>query len=326
MKNILKTKELGIGAILLLVCIIITLINPVFLTADNLADVLKANAVLGILAVGMTLIIITGGIDVSVAAVTSAVAVAIGHLMLYLPDHPVSLVVVFAAAVFAGTLLGMINGFFIVKFSIPPIVVTLGTLSIISGALLFITNGNYMSGANFPEVFTAFSKYEIFGISILIYILLFFSLITWGILKYTVIGRSIYAFGGNSVSAVRVGISMKKVQYFIYGYMGFLAGIAAVTQTAYIRAVDPNGLLGFELTVIAAVVIGGASILGGNGSIAGTLLGTLLLGVMQNGLILARVDSYWQNLVTGTVIILAVSYDHLQKKRIDAQTAQIEVK
>ncbi|WP_096189953.1 ABC transporter permease [Evansella halocellulosilytica] len=326
MKNLLKSKETGIAAIILIVCITITIINPVFLTVDNIMDVIKANTVLGILALGVTLIIITGGIDVSVAAVTSAVAVSIGYLMTHLPNHPISLLIVFIVAAVIGVALGSLNGFFVAKYNIPPIVVTLGTMSIISGMVLFITNGNYMSGANFPDVFTNFSRFTIFGVSILIYMLIFFAILTWVILKYTVIGRSIYAFGGNKVSAVRVGINVKKVQYFIYGYMGFLAGMAAIAQTAYIRAVDPNGLIGFELTVIAAVVIGGASILGGNGSIIGTLLGTLLLGVMQNGLILASVASYWQNVVTGAIILIAVSYDHIQKRRLDSTLTQIEVK
>lgn len=326
MKNLLKSKETGIAAIILIVCITITIINPVFLTVDNIMDVIKANTVLGILALGVTLIIITGGIDVSVAAVTSAVAVSIGYLMTHLPNHPMSLLIVFIVAAVIGVALGSLNGFFVAKYNIPPIVVTLGTMSIISGMVLFITNGNYMSGANFPDVFTNFSRFTIFGVSILIYMLIFFAILTWVILKYTVIGRSIYAFGGNKVSAVRVGINVKKVQYFIYGYMGFLAGMAAIAQTAYIRAVDPNGLIGFELTVIAAVVIGGASILGGNGSIIGTLLGTLLLGVMQNGLILASVASYWQNVVTGAIILIAVSYDHIQKRRLDSTLTQIEVK
>lgn len=326
MKNLLKSKETGIAAIILIVCITITIINPVFLTVDNIMDVIKANTVLGILALGVTLIIITGGIDVSVAAVTSAVAVSIGYLMTHLPNHPMSLLIVFIVAAVIGVALGSLNGFFVAKYNIPPIVVTLGTMSIISGMVLFITNGNYMSGANFPDVFTNFSRFTIFGVSILIYMLIFFAILTWIILKYTVIGRSIYAFGGNKVSAVRVGINVKKVQYFIYGYMGFLAGMAAIAQTAYIRAVDPNGLIGFELTVIAAVVIGGASILGGNGSIIGTLLGTLLLGVMQNGLILASVASYWQNVVTGAIILIAVSYDHIQKRRLDSTLTQIEVK
>lgn len=325
MKKLLQSKQMGIAAILLLLCVILSLKNPVFLTLDNLADILKGNAVLAILAIGMTLVIITGGIDVSVAAVTSAVAVIVGHLMMGLPDHPASLLLLFAAAPLCGILLGMINGFLVAKVNIPPIVVTLGTMSIINGLILFLTNGVYINSTHFPKIFLDFSNFKLFGFSILIYIMLAIAVFTWVILQHTAVGRAVYAVGGNPVSAIRVGIDMQRIQLFVYGYMGCLAGIAAVAQTAYTKAVDPNGLLGFELTVIAAVVIGGANIMGGSGSVAGTLLGAILLGVMQNGLILLHIDTFWQKVVVGLIILFAVSYDHLQRKRAESQLSKIEV-
>jgi simple sugar transport system permease protein len=135
----------------------------------------------------------------------------------------------------------------------------------------------------------------------------------------------VFAIGGNPVSAVRAGINLERTQLFVYGYMGFLAGIAAIGQMAYTKAVDPNGMLGFELTVISAVVIGGANILGGNGSVWGTLLGVILLGVMQNGLILSHIDTYWQKVIVGLVILIAVSYDFLQRKRAESKLLKVEV-
>ncbi len=325
MDRILKSKETGIAAILIVLSAVISMINPVFFTFDNLMDVLKGNAVLGILAVGMTLVIITGGIDVSVAAVTSAVAVMMGHLMVHLPDNPLSLLMIFLAAPLCGVLLGAINGFLVAKIEIPPIVVTLGTMSIINGSILFLTNGVYMNSTHFPKIFMKFADLKWFGVSILIYILFATAILTWFILKHTVIGRSIYAVGGNRISAIRVGIHLDRVQIFVYGYMGFLAGIAAIVQTAYTKAVDPNGLLGYELTVIAAVVIGGANILGGSGSVLGTLLGAILLGVMQNGLILLNIDTFWQKVVVGLVILSAVSFNHIRRKRAEQKLAKVEV-
>lgn len=160
--------------------------------------------------------------------------------------------------------------------------------------------------------------------SILIIIFLLTVLITWFVMKYLAIGRSILSFGGNPVSAMRVGINLTKVQIFVYTYMGFLAGIAAIVQTAYAK-VDPNGFAGFELTVIAAVVLGGANILGGSGSMLGSFLGVLLLGIMQNGLILAKINTFWQEIIVGAIILLAVSYDMIKRKREERNLSKVEV-
>jgi simple sugar transport system permease protein len=325
MKKLFKSKEVGIGLILLILCVGLSIASPVFLTVDNILDILKGNAVLGILAIGMTLIIITGGIDVSVAAVTAAVTVVIGKLMLVLPFGSMNVLLLFIAAPLFGILLGLINGVLVAKTQIPPIVATLGTMSIFAGATLYVTNGEYMNSSDFPQAFITFAQMKPFGVSILIYVFLATALLTWFILKYMAIGRAILAIGGNQVSAVRVGINLQSVQMFVYAYMGFLAGIAAIVQTAYTKGVDPNGFHGFELTVIAAVVIGGANILGGYGSILGTVLGVLLLGVMQNGLILAHVGTFWQNIVVGSIILLAVSYDVIKRKREEMNLSKVEI-
>ncbi|MDB4866726.1 MAG: Branched-chain amino acid transport system / permease component family protein, partial [Cohnella sp.] len=228
-------------------------------------------------------------------------------------------------SILSGLIIGLINGLLIAKIKIPPIVATLGTMSIINGSILYLTNGVYMNTSNFPKAFVKFSDFKIAGISILIYLIVIVTLLTWYIMKYTMIGRAVFAIGGNPVSAVRAGINLERTQLFVYGYMGFLAGIAAIGQMAYTKAVDPNGMLGFELTVISAVVIGGANILGGNGSVWGTLLGVILLGVMQNGLILSHIDTYWQKVIVGLVILIAVSYDFLQRKRAESKLLKVEV-
>ena len=325
MKNFLKSKEMSIVGVVLLLCITLAFVSPVFLTADNLLDVLKANSVIGILAVGMTLIIITGGIDVSVAAVTSAVCVITVKLMMIMPDHFISLLLAFLVAPLLGILLGALNGVLVSKIKIPAIVVTLGMMSIINGLVLYITNGVYLNSSNFPQIFISFANIKIFGVSIIILIFAAVAFLTWYILKYTLIGREVLAIGGNKESAVRVGINFDKVQIFVFSYMGFLAGIAAIAQTAYTKSVDPNGMLGLELMVIAAVVLGGANIMGGRGTILGTVLGVLLLGIIQNGLILAQIDPFWQKVFTGIIILLAVSFDQLQYKRSQNKLAKIEV-
>jgi simple sugar transport system permease protein len=324
-RSVLKSKEMGILAVLVVLCLLLSLKTSAFLTLDNIQDIFKGNTVLAILAMGMTLVIITGGIDVSVAAVTSAAMVITGHSMKLLPDSPVAIVAAFGIAIASGLLLGLLNGLLISKIRIPPIVATLGTMSVINGSILYFTNGVYLNNSNFPAVFIRFSDYKIAGISILIYIIAIVTIFTWYVMKYMTIGRAVFAIGGNAVSAVRAGINLERTQLFVYGYMGFLAGIAAMTQLAYTKAVDPNGMLGFELTVISAVVIGGANILGGNGSVWGTLLGVVLLGVMQNGLILSHIDTYWQKVIVGLVILTAVSYDFLQRKRTESKLLKVEV-
>ncbi|QTN00525.1 ABC transporter permease [Sediminibacillus dalangtanensis] len=325
MKELLKQKEISILAIILLIGAVLSFVSPVFLTIGNFLDIIEGNVVLGILAIGMTLIIITSDIDVSVAAVTTAVAVSIGYLFTYLPDSWISVLLLFLIAPVIGLVMGLVNGLLVSIIEIPAIVVTLGTLNIIAGIVLYITNGNYINSTSFPKSFMVFANYELLAIPILIYLLAIVAIGTWYILKHTLIGRSVLAIGGNTQSSVRVGIDYKKVKLFVFAYMGVLAGIAAIAQTAYTKAVDPNGMLGLELTVIAAVVLGGANIHGGRGSVHGTLLGVLLLAIMQNGMILARIDTYWQNVVTGAIIVIAVSYDHISYKRSQDKLAKIEV-
>jgi simple sugar transport system permease protein len=325
MKSILKSKEMSIIAIIVVLSIALTSISRAFLTYNNILDILKGNSVLGILAVGMTLVIITGGIDVSVAAVTTSSIVITGKLLVFLPDNPISIVLMFLIAIAVGVILGALNGFLVSKIQIPAIVVTLGTMSMINGIILYITNGEYLNSSSFPSIFTKFANFNIGGVSILIIIFAIVAIFTWYLLKYTVIGREVLAVGGNKESSIRAGINFDKVQIFVYAYMGLLAGVAAVSQLSYTKAVDPNGLIGFEMQVIAAVVLGGANIMGGRGTIFGTFLGVLLLGIMQNGLILAHIDVFWQQVVVGSIILIAVIYDQIQTKRAKDKLATIEV-
>lgn len=325
MKSIIKQKEFSIFVIVFLLSVILSFVSPVFLTFENFLDIIEGNVVIGILAVGMTLVIITGDIDVSVAAATTAVAVIIGNLFGFLPNSWISILILFLIAPVIGLIIGIVNGLLVSKIKIPAIVVTLGTLNIINGLVLYLTNGQYLNSTNFPKPFLAFANFELLGIPILIYVLTAVAILTWFILKHTLIGRSVLAIGGKSQSAVRVGINYDKVKLFVFAYMGFLAGIAAIAQTAYTKAVDPNGLLGLEMMVIASVVLGGTNIQGGRGSIQGTLLGVLLLAIMQNGMILAHIDTFWQKVVTGAIIVIAVSYDQISYRRQQAKLSKIEV-
>jgi simple sugar transport system permease protein/ribose transport system permease protein len=317
----LRSKEGGIFIIVLVLFVVLSFLSPVFLTFDNLVDVVQTNVVLGILAIGMTLVIIIGGIDVSVGAMTAAVTVLIGKFMVEV-GHSLPVVLLLAAA--GGTLLGAINGFLVSRIKAHAIVVTLGTLSVYSGLTMYVTGGVWIN--QLPQVFLDFGRIRLPGdIPIQIVFLVLVAAFTAYLLKYMRIGRSVYALGGNMRSAERAGISVARVQMFVYSYMGFLAGIAAFVHTSIYRQVDPNAFNGFELQVIAAVVLGGANILGGSGRVGGTLLGVALLALIGNGLTLAHVPSFWHKVIIGLFIAAAVVFDVLQRRRIEKQLAKIDV-
>ncbi|MCP8615670.1 ABC transporter permease [Salirhabdus salicampi] len=317
--SLFKTKEAGIGITLVILMIVLASMSPVFFTFNNLIELMRNNVVIAILAAGMTLVIITGGIDVSVAAITATCTVLVGNFLIHISD---SVFLVLIASALLGTLLGAINGFFVAKIKIPPIVITLGTMSVFTGFTMYITGGVWIT--KIPQSFIDFGRIKILNIPIQLYFLLVIVILTWFILKYMNIGRHIYAIGGNVTSSIRSGIKIERVQMFVYSYVGFLAGIAAVVHTSIMRQVDPNAFSWVELQVIAAVVIGGASILGGVGSVWGSLLGVSLLAVLSNGLTLAHIPSFWHKIIVGTIILLAVSFDIIKRNRDEDKLAKID--
>jgi len=328
--KLLKIKELPIILILIVISIIISVANPAFMTLENFLDILKSNLVLAIMSMGMLMVMLTGGIDVSVSSVITAVAVITGYSLMHWSSNLLFTILV---AVLSGTLMGMFNGLLIAKLRIPPIVATLGTMSVILGLVLYITNGTWMTGI--PERFIDFGRKKLItfptgdgktlGIPIQFLFLLVAVLATWFILKKTVIGRGIYAIGGNRDSAERMGFKPDRILIFVYAFEGFLIGLAAVAHTSIMRQVDPNAFLGFEMQVIAAVVLGGASVLGGYGSILGTLIGVSLFCVINNGLILMHIPTFWQKIVVGLIIIGSISIDMTQKKRTERNKTRVDV-
>ncbi len=330
MKQRLKSKEFVVLLILIAVSAIIAINNAIFLRPDNLIDLLKGNTVLAIVAMGMLLVIITGGIDVSVGAMVAAVTVLVGKFMVHFGGD---LWLVFLVGCLCGAALGAINGIFIAKLKIPPIVVTLGTMSIINGAMLYYTNGTWIN--DIPQSFIDFGKTTLFqipagaggvvGFPIQILFFIGAALLTWIILKFTLIGRGIYAMGGNPTSAARIGYDLDKINIFLYSYVGCMVGLAAVVHTSIMRQVDPNAFAGFELQVVAVVVLGGANILGGAGSVFGTILGVLLMAVLNNGLILMHIPVFWQKIVVGAVILLAVSIDVIQRRHVEKNLIKVDI-
>jgi ribose/xylose/arabinose/galactoside ABC-type transport system permease subunit len=322
MKEWMKTKEFMILMIVSVVFLIISIGNPTaFLNTGNIFDIVKSNLVLAIAAMGMLPIILTGGIDVSVGALMGVASVMSAYFMIHVSDN---IALGFLAGALTGVVLGAINGAFIAFMKMPPIVATLGTLSIYQGLMNFITNGNWIT--NIPAGFVEFGKQYLFDLVPIQFIFLIVMVtLTWWLLKYTYWGRGVFAIGGNIISAERIGFNVKKLQFMLYMFIGFVSGIAGVVRTSIFGQVDPKVFTGFELKVIGAVVVGGASTSGGYGSVLGTLLGVVLMGLLENGMILLKIPTFWQKIFIGSVILFAVTADILRAKRAEAKRVKVDV-
>ncbi|MCC3373230.1 ABC transporter permease [Cohnella sp. REN36] len=325
-----RSSEFYVGLILLLLFAIIGSRNGAFFSAANLFDLIRSAIVPGIFAMCATMVIISGGIDVSFPAIaTFSMFSATKLLLAWHFDGPVF--VAFALAGAIGLCLGLINGLLIAYFRLPALIVTLGTSSMFSGFLLTFVGSRQVS--NLPASLDRFGKLQVVkfagegGITVGLPMTVLFTaaivLAVAGILKYTMIGRGIYALGGDPVSAERIGFSAKFLQCFVYGFVGLLAGIAGMIQTTMMRSSNPVDLLGTELLIIAAVVLGGVRITGGHGSVLGALLGLLLIVTIQNSLILVGIPSYWQRLVIGALILVGTGIAAYQIKRSSAKRKSI---
>ena len=330
-KNFTKRKEFSIILIILVLSAGLTIMSDAFLRVDNILDFLRSNSVIGIMALGMLPVLISGGIDLSVSSTIAFSAVVIGKFMLRFPESNVLLVLV--VAVISGGFIGLINGLIITRFKIPPIVATLGTQTILLGAVLLYTGGVWISGL--PRWWSAFGTFRIgnfptylggsTGISTQVIVFAVACIVTAFIMKYTLMGRGIYAVGGSQSSAIRVGYNVDKITIFIYVFCGMMTGLAAAAHISIVGQVDPNTYNGYDLDVISTVVLGGASTLGGVGTVFGTVLGVVLMAILKNGLILAKVPTYWQKVAMGLVILVAVSIDVIGRKREQEKLVRVDV-
>ncbi len=309
MHYIKNFRQYGIFVVFGIICLIISSISPQFLTVSNWTIIITQVSINALLAFGVTFVIITGGIDLSLGSIVAVAGVSAA--MLAHPDSYPVLLPIFAG-LFAGLLIGAFNGFIITKSKIAPFIVTLGTMTIGRGLALILSKGRPVS--NLSDSFVFIGSGKIMGIPVLIIILIVMFLLCSVILNKTILGRYIYAVGGNEQAARASGINVNQVKMAVYSISGILAGLAGILLTSRITTGQPNAGAGFELDAIAAVVIGGTSTTGGKGSIAGTLIGVLLIGVINNSLDLLNVTSYYQQVVMGVIIIGAVVLDSLNQK------------
>lgn len=329
----MRRTETLLALTLLVICIVIGVLNPTFFTAANLFDLLRSSIVIGIFAMGSLMVLISGGIDVSFTAVAAFSMYTASKILIALyPTAPVWVAIVLSALIGLG--LGLINAFFISKFNLPTLIVTLATLSMFHGFLLFAIGNEILRNA--PESYTAFARsalvkvpMESGGLASLhpgIIITIVVVIATWLFLDYTMLGRGIYALGGSRDAAERAGFSVPRIQYTIFGLVGLFAGIGGMIFGALNRQPNPQDIVGSELTVIAAVVLGGASLTGGRGTVLGTILGVTLIVVLNNSLILIGVPSVWQRVVVGAVILIGTGIPALQAQRALRRGPQAELK
>lgn len=316
-KNIKRFQSL---IALVLLCLILSFLTDKFFTVANGVNVLRQVAVNVIIATGMTLIILTSGIDLSVGSVLALCgAITAGLLRNGIQIVPFDLYIGFTlfgailAAILVGGLLGLFNGITITAFKVPPFVATLAMLTIARGFTMLYTSGHPIS--NLGEDFAFIGTGSIMGIPTPVWIAIVLVLIAIFITKKTKLGRYIYAIGGNETAARLSGIRINRVKLIVYSLGAALASIGGIIVTARLDSAQPNAGISYELDAIAAVVIGGTSLNGGKGSVWGTVIGAVIIGILNNGLVLLNVSPFWQQVVKGAVILLAVIIDKVGEKK-----------
>jgi len=316
MKNsriiISNSNTLGISSAFLALCIILSIISSNFLKPTNLLNILQQVSINFTIATGMTFIILLGGIDLSVGSNVAFTGLILGILMKNL-QMPVWFSLL--CGLLVSTLIGMLNGFLITYFKLPPFIATLGTMYIARGAAYTITSGQPIY--TFPKQFLMLSE-RIGGVPLFaIIIMIFLYFLAWYILKYTRLGRYIYAIGGNENCAIVSGINVKSVKIAAYAITGFCCGVASILLTSRLDSAVPTNADGYEMDAIAGVVIGVTSMSGGEGSAIGTLIGVLIIGVIGNGLNLLSVPQGAQRMAKGLIIVIAVIIDVMRRKGVE---------
>ena len=301
--------KIGILLVFIMVCVIFGILNPVFFNPLNIINVIRQVSIIGVMAVGMTLVILLGLIDLSVGSIVAfAGIIAAGFQVKWGGSLFLSLVI----PLLIGAGIGFFNGYVSTKGEIHPFIVTLGSMSIFRGATLLIAQGKPISGMS--PAFRFIGAGMIGPIPFPVILFLGCVIIVGIMLKRTVFGRYIYAIGGNREAALLSGIMVDRVKILTYTILGTLSGLSALILTSRLNSGELVAGQGYELDVIASVVIGGTSMMGGEGGVYGTLIGALLIGVISNGLNLLGVQPYWQLMVKGTIIILAVLMDRMKRR------------
>lgn len=299
----------GILFVCIILCAFFAVLSPAFLTSENIFNILRQVSIVGITAVGMTFVMLTGGIDLSVGSIIGVAAVTASELMV-LGVNPVLATII---ALLICLILGFINAFFINVLKIPPLITTLGTSTALRGVAFLITDGLPVFG--FSESYTVIGQGYLWFIPIPVIIMVVTFLLGYVVLNKMKYGRYIYGIGGNEEATRLSGINVNKIKYLVYSISGLLSGLAGIVLLSRINSGQPKSGQGYEMDVITAVVLGGVSISGGEGKIGFVIVGVLIMGILANGMILINVNEYVQWVVKGLVLLAAVGFDRFVQSR-----------
>ncbi len=327
-KQILTTNEIIVVYIIIALCILIGIVNPVFLGVSTAITLSRAMLVTLIFAICEMVVIVSGGIDVSFPAVACiAMYSTIRFVIAFEIDSPIFAYIMVSLI---GVAFGAINAYLIAKIKLPPLIATLGVSSVANGATLAFLGTKEIS--NIPDKIDALSKVFLvsytnsqgitYQLTALILIPVIMIIAAYYVLKFTMLGRGIYAIGGDKNAARIAGFNVTKIQFIVYMSSGLFAGIGGLTYTILMRQASPQSLMGSEMMVIAAVVVGGTRITGGHGTVIGTILGVLLIAIVQNNLIMLGIPTHFQTFVVGLIIVIGTSITSLRAKKI-ANSAKV---
>ncbi len=312
--------QFGALIVLILIFLYFTFTTEAFFTVPNLLNVLRQVSIYGILAIGMTFVILTGGIDLSVGAVLALAGLLAAAsykggfgLMAAGEEQGYGIVVALLVALVVGLLAGLAQGGAVIGLKVPPFIATLGGFTAYRGLTLYLSNAAPVT--NLDETYRWAGRDSVGPVPVLVLIFILLALVGWFILRYTRYGRHVYAVGGNAEAARLSGLNSSRVILSVYAISGLLAGLSGYLLSSRLNSAEPNAGIGYELTVIAGVVIGGTSMTGGAGNIPGTVLGVILIGVLSNGLTILNVSPYLQQILTGLIIVFAVFFDLAVKRR-----------
>ncbi|MDT4762310.1 ABC transporter permease [Sphaerochaeta sp. PS] len=332
LKNILKKREALLAMIILVYSAFVAIMAPTFLTYGNLTNVLKACSVTGIFSLGVLIIIISGGFDVSFTAIAQVTEYFCVYFMVNWFTHGNLLQTIFLASI-VGAMMGLFNGFLIDHFKMPAIIITISTQNLFYGLMYVVTRGKLLY--TIPEYIWPLADGKIFkvaqavgspyGISYVTVLWFVMAVFLDFVLRKTTFGRTIYWVGGNRTAAKRVGVNMFRNTMLVYGIAGAIVGIGSIAHVAIVQTVIPNSIVGTEMSVIAAIILGGASISGGRGSVLGSILGVLLFQIVNNSLTLLKISSYWYNVFTGAIIILSLILNAVQEIQQKKQIIRVKV-
>lgn len=310
MKKVKRTGIFTYGILIFLIAlfVILSFSSPYFFTIGNLTTVLRQVAVVGIITVSMTMIILTGGIDLSVGSMLGLCAVILAKLMV----QGTNMILAIIITLIVGIVLGLFNGFLINEINISPLISTLGTMTIFSGVTYILTGGEGIFG--FPSQFSFIGQGYVWKVPVPIIILVIVYIFGFFALNNTRYGRYLYGIGANEKASILSGVNVKKVKYIAYAMSGLLSSLASVVMLSRVNSALPNLGSGLEFDVVTAVVLGGISVNGGEGKLQGVVIGLLIIAILSNGMVLLGVGNYFQTVVKGLVLLIAVGIDNISKK------------